>query len=331
MIKINWYLVIVLLLLADNAYAKRVTQQEWQCSVDLGQGRTGDLFLIRAEGEVKGGVRVASDTEPLNHRIVGVWENKNLFITRLSDNSREYAMAAIMLFNGRKKILMGGRYGTVYQHTWSGDCEFVSEKEIEVSDDDTVGTTTDEPQQLVRPSLRAKVTPNRPTTKDRVEVSATASHPRGIKSVSIFINDELVKTCRSQSCKKSWPSLREGTYSWHVEAVSNTGTKNGQRPRDLVVRKAPAVGRCSIKGKAKGRSADSANLYAVNVYGPNNSNNFKESKRFSNGRYQINNLSEGVYQLFVDTRMDLPIRVSPNPTRVRCGKSGVVTRNFEFR
>jgi len=60
MIKTKWYLAFVLLLslLINNALAKQITQNEWDCSIDLENGDVGTLFLVQTENKVKGGIKV---------------------------------------------------------------------------------------------------------------------------------------------------------------------------------------------------------------------------------------------------------------------------------
>jgi len=334
MIKTKWYLAFVLLLslLINNALAKQITQNEWDCSIDLENGDVGTLFLVQTENKVKGGIKVFRNTDSLLYDVKGIWAGRSLSINRAAGSARKYAMDAIMIRSSRKRLHLGGRFGLDYRGIWSGECLLTSSKNIQVPGRDTnVEATPDKPQIKAGPSTSVRATPYNPTTNDSVKFSATASHPDGVKSISIILDDRVIKTCRSRRCSIVTRPLSKGKHIWRVEAVSRSGFKNPKYSKDLIVKKALEVGQCLIKGKASGRPVSVTNNFSVHAYGPNNDSKFRVSARIKNGRYQLKKLPEGNYRLFVDERGDSPIRVSPSPITVRCSKSGTVTQNFEFQ
>jgi hypothetical protein len=320
----------------SSASARLVTQQEWQCDVDLHQGDSGVLFLIRAEGKVKGGIKIDSNTTPMNHRIGGTWKDGLLNLNRLFRSDVDYAMAATMQRTEKKLVQLGGRYGLAFKGVWSGECKFISERKIQVADSDTDSEPKpDKPVVKAGPSTNVKALPYKPTTKDRIKFSATASHPDGVRSISFILDGQVIKTCRRNRCNASSPPLSAGKHIWRVDAVSKSGFKNPRYPSEMIVKTAPpVVGRCTIMGKATGRSSDIARIFSVSAYGPNNDTKFVASSRFKNGRYELKGLKPGQYKLFADTRADTAIGVHPSQVTVRCRKQKAVERvhkNFEFR
>jgi len=321
----------------QNAHAERVTQQEWQCEVDFHYGDSGVLFLTRVKNKVKGGIKIESDITPLNHRVSGSWNGRALALNRTSAKAPKYAMAAVIVPIGRKKARLGGRFGLAYQETWSGECELLSKKKIELSgpDNDDTETTTDKPVVKAGPSTSVKALPYQPTTKDRIKFSATASHPDGVRSISFILNGRVIKTCRRSRCEASSPPLSAGKHIWRVKALSKSGYENPKYPKELIVKAAPqAPGKCSIHGKATGRSSDIARIFFVSAYGPNSEQKFAATAPFRDGRFELKGLQPGRYKLYLDTRADTPIGVYPSQVTVRCRRSNTAIRvheNFEFR
>ncbi|MBL4671166.1 MAG: hypothetical protein JKX81_02810, partial [Arenicella sp.] len=319
-----------------SVFAKSVSQQEWQCNVDLHQGDRGVLFLIRAGSKISGGIKIASNTAPMNHRITGSWVGSSLKLKRLLSNDVDYAMVAIMQRTDKKIVQLGGRYGLNYKGVWSGECRFISEKKIQVTD--PVRNTEPKPDRPITnagPSTNVKALPYKPTTKDRIKFSATASHPDGVRSISFVLDGRVIKTCRRSRCNATSPPLSPGKHIWRVDAVSKSGYRNPKYTSELIVKMASQLkGQCTIKGKATGRSSDIARIFSVSAYGPNNDRLFVKSSRFKDGRFELKNLQPGNYKLFVDTRADTPIGAHPSQATVRCRRSNGAVRvhkDFEFR
>ena len=327
-------LLLILSVFGSTVSAKQVTQQDWKCDVDLHQGESGVLYISRAEGKVKGGIRTDGDTATLNHRFTGTWEGRSLHLNLNSSRDDKFAMAAVMVRTGKKRIQLGGRYGLAFKGFWSAECEFLAEKKIHVSEENTE-PRPDKPIVKAGPSTNVKALPYKPTTKDRIKFSATASHPDGVRSISFVLDGRVIKTCRRSRCEVSSRPLSAGKHIWRVDAVSKSGYKNPKYPKEMIVKPAPqAAGRCSIVGKATGRSADVARVFFVSAYGPDNETKLAKTSSFENGSFELKGLQPGKYRLYVDTRADTAIGVSPSQVTVRCRKSNAAVRvhkNFEFR
>jgi hypothetical protein len=245
-------------------------------------------------------------------------------------------MAAIMVRTGKQNIQLGGRFGLGYKGVWSAECEFVSEKQVNVPDsDENSEPKPDKPIVKAGPSTNVKALPYKPTTKDRINFSATAAHSDGVRSISIILDGRVLKTCQRSRCRVSSPPLSAGKHIWRVDAVSKSGYKNPKYPSELIVKMAPkVVGRCTIKGNATGRSSEISRIFSVSAYGPDDDNKFVASSRFKDGRFELKGLQPGKYKLRVDTRADTAIGAHPSQVTVRCRKSNAAVRvntNFEFR
>ncbi len=329
---VNGFAILILglavLFAASPAEAKRVSIQDWQCEFQIEPGVDGVLFMSRSQGKVRGGIKSTGGESDLNHRIEGTWVKRELNINRQFEPDDEFALSAIIIRTSKTAAVMAGRYGESYASVVVGDCEFLDERFIEVPDEKP---ETEKPVSRAGPSTTTKMLPYKPTTADRPEFSVTASHSDGVRSISIVLDGRVVKRCNSSSCKYRAPRLSAGKHVWRADAVSKSGYQNPKYPKEFNVSKVAQTGRCSIKGRATGGKADMSRIFVVNLFGPDNNNNFRASARFTNGSYQFNRLPAGRYQMVVDTRADTPVGASPSPTTVRCDSTGTVRRNFRFR
>ncbi len=181
------------------------------------------------------------------------------------------------------------------------------------------------------PALNTRIQPYHPTSQDRIRFITEASHPSGVESITIFINNRSVKTCNRDQCEYVGGPYPARKIIWRVSAKSrNGGVTYGY---DKTVEIAPlATGKCSISGKAYGPGAGSAQAFFVSLYGPDNFELHRKTTPFDkNGQYRFTGLPDGRYMLRVDTRADIGIGSHPSSKTVKCRGKAIVNVNFELR
>jgi len=240
-------------------------------------------------------------------------------------------MTGVAVALGTKKMNIGGRYSAGYQGVWSANCDLVSESSSTQRTESEMFTNT-------------KVTPDMPTDKQKVTFSVSASHPDGIKQLSIFLGSEEIHTCTTDECEFSYGPFSKGIYSWRVEGLSNSGSKSietnrlvvqntkgkSKKSSQLVVGSQKAKNNCQISGRATGAYGPLAEIYSVKLYGPNTTTLLKSSSNFINGAYQFTNLPAGQYQLIVDTKGDQQVITVPNRKFLNCKPQSVLTQDISF-
>lgn len=112
--------------------------------------------------------------------------------------------------------------------------------------------------------------------------------------------------------------------------VSKTEMKPQTRTPE---RPAATTGKCSISGKIYGPGVESARIFFVILYGPDNLSLYRETKRFDReGGYTFPGLPAGKYKLVVDSRSDTAIGPHPASRIVHCTGDGAVNNiNFELK
>lgn len=181
------------------------------------------------------------------------------------------------------------------------------------------------------PSLALKVQPYHPTSQDKVRFKVKASHRSGVESISIYIDNRLVKTCRSGECEYVGGPFRAGEIVWRASAKGRDGGINYGHNNTVTITPLEA-GTCSISGKAYGSGANAARVFIVSLYGPNDLNRFRESKPFDgSGNYSFQGLPKGRYKLVVDTKADTYIGPHPSSRIVQCQGGPVQNINFELK
>ncbi len=320
----KFLLLVTVMAVSSQVYAQsQSATQNWECALDLHQGDTGTLSLMRSGDSLQGEIRLERNDSVFESMVNGSWRDDTIHLTRLSGTESSEAMSGVVVALGTQKINIGGRFATDYQGVWSADCDLVSES--------SVAQDVREQSADVQPSTSSRIRPNSPNSQDRITFSALASHPEGIEKVSFFLGKNEIHSCDNSRCEFSYGPLAEGIYSWRVDAVSKSGITNTEDINRLVVKDVAEVNNCTISGHATGQSAALADIYLVKLYGPNNANALKATSGFNGGGYQFSNLPAGDYRLLIDTLADQEILASPANTTVSCRSQSVLTQDIEFR
>jgi len=321
-----------LLIFSSQSFVQAQSADQWECALDLHQGDKGTLTLNRSGDDLDGIIRFSRNGNEFESEVSGSWNAGKIDLTRLLDADSTELMTGIAVALGTKKMNIGGRYSAGFQGVWSANCDLVSESSGSESVDSETFTST-------------KVSPESPTSKQKVTFSVSASHPEGIKQVSIFLGNEEIHTCTSEECEFSYGPFSKGIYSWRVEALSNSGAKSvemdriavkssnskSQKSKQLTVSsQKKVVNDCSISGRATGAYGPLAEIYSVKLYGPDTTNLLKASSGFVNGVYQFKNLPAGQYQLTVDTKGDQEVSVFPDNQVLNCKSKSTLTQDISF-
>ena len=317
-----------LAILSSHAQAQS-GNQSWECALDLHQGDKGTLTLNREEDNLDGVIRFSRNDNVFESTVSGTWNTNRIDLTRLLDAGSTELMAGVVVALGTKKMNIGGRYSDGYQGVWSANCDLVSEVSHTKSAEDIESEVFTE----------TKVTPEMPTDKQKVTFSISASHSDGIKQLSVFLGSEEIHTCAADKCEFSYGPFSKGIYSWRVEGLSNSDAKSIETGR-LIVKSSKRVAqlkassekqrRCQISGRATGAFAPLAETYSVKLYGPDTTTVLKASSNFIGGVYQFANLSEGEYQLIVDTKGDQDITAFPASNILNCKSESNLTQDISF-
>jgi len=303
--------------------------QNWECALDLHQGDKGTLTLNKNGDSLDGVIRFSRNDNVFESEVSGDWNAGKIDLTRLLGAGSTELMTGVAVALGTKKMNIGGRYSAGYQGVWSANCDLVSESNNTKSVEGEVFTET-------------KVTPEIPTNKEKVTFDVSASHPDGIKQISIFLGSEEIHTCTTDECEFSYGPLSKGIYSWRVESLSNSGSKSMETDRlviqstkskksnQLVASSQKKQNKCKISGRATGAYGPLAEIYSVKLYGPDTTTLLKASSNFVGGVYQFVNLPAGQYQLIVDTKGDREVVVVPNSKILNCESQSTLTQDIGF-
>ena len=129
------------------------------------------------------------------------------------------------------------------------------------------------------PALTTKIQPYHPTSQDKIRFTAKARHSSGVESVTIFINNRIVKTCSRDRCEYVGGPYNAGKIVWRVSAKSRDGgvTYGYDKTIEIV---SLETGTCSISGKVYGSGVGSTQVFFVALYGPNDFTLHRETKHF---------------------------------------------------
>ena len=300
--------------------------QLWECALDLHQGDKGTLSLDKEGDGVDGFIRFSRNDNVFESAVTGKWSANEIQLTRLLDAGSTELMTGIAVALGTKKMNIGGRYAADYQGVWSADCDLVSESNVTDKVESQVFTTT-------------KVTPEMLTDKQKATFNISASHPAGVKQLSIFLGSKEIHTCAADKCEFSYGPFSKGIYSWRVEGISNSDSKSIEMGRIIVqggkssgqlTASPKKVNECRISGQATGASAPLSQVYSVKLYGPDTTTLLKSTSGFVDGVYQFRNLPAGQYQLIVDTKGDHDITAFPASTTLNCKSQSTLTQDISF-
>jgi hypothetical protein len=305
--------------------------QQWECAVNLQQGDTGTMSLSRDGDQVEGSITTVRNSNEFNSEIGGRWSDKVINLKRLLDSNSSEPMAGIVVTLGTEKVKIGGRFSSEYQGVWSADCDLVSSssvtKERTNANESTDVAESSVPNPLV-PSITSRVSPSKPSSKDKIKLSARASHPDGIASIAFFIGGKKVHTCDDAACEFDYGRLKKGKYNWYAKATSKSGSSNDRVDNELIV-SSPLASTCNFRGFATGPAANLSLSYRVNLRG--NGTEHSKSVAFKDLKYVITGVPKGNYTLTVDTQADPSVLWSPRSASVTCGSQSEVRQNFDFR
>lgn len=295
--------------------------ETWECALDLQQGDKGSLSLQRTEDDVTGIIRFDRNGSQFEQEVEGRWSGREIDLTRLVDASSSQAMHAIAVRIGTKQIKMGGRFGDGLTGVWSADCALLGSPTTQpVSKDNSVANEN-------LPSISMQASPFRPSSKEKIEFASTASHPDGIRSVALFLNDREINNCDGNSCSHTHKPLADGIYNWHVIAISKSGVQNTKNPKTLVVKSGRKnTGVCSINGLATGAAVAQSTTVTVQLSGSGKS----RSTRFDAGVYAFNNVPAGKYELSLDISTESGLLANPTTTTINCAAGQTIQQNFEM-
>ena len=295
--------------------------QQWECALDLHQGDKGTLSLNRARDTVEGIIRINRNDSVFESEVEGDWFDNYLNMERIFESDENEPMSGLILALKSDRMKIGGRFSTEFQGVWSADCDLVSTINLAADNIDSGPFP---------PSTSTRVSPSDPSTKDKLKFSAVATHPEGIKSITFYVNNKNIKSCESSACEVDYGPLSAGSYTWRVEAVSESGIKSAESIDEFVVIDNQAKGTCTIQGAAIGYAADRASDFSIKLYGPNNKRIFRESTKFSNERYKFSQLPEGSYQIKIDMGDDQSVISTPSIATVTCTEKATINQSFDL-
>lgn len=102
---------------ADSADVGR-----WKCSLDLHQGDTGSLTLIRKGVAISGSTWISRGSQ--EHEISGSWRGDSIRFRRtLSPATTHQDFVGVAAAAGDGSVRMAGRFAAGFRGIWSADCE----------------------------------------------------------------------------------------------------------------------------------------------------------------------------------------------------------------
>ena len=323
---------LAVLLISSYCFSSQAQTQteQWECAVNLQQGDTGTMSLSKDGDQVEGSITTVRNSNDFKSELSGRWSDNIINLTRLLDANSNEPMAGIVVTLGTEKIKIGGRFSSDYQGVWSADCNLVSSSSVtdeESATDAPDGTSTPNP---VVPSITSRVSPGKPSSKDKIKLSARASHPDGIASIVFFVGGKKVHSCDSAACEFEYGRLKKGKYNWYVQATSKSGSSNDKVNNEFVVGSVNAS-TCNFRGFATGPAANLSLSYRVSLVGTGERSKYRNSTEFKELKYVFTDVPKGEYMLTVDTQADPSVLWSPRSASVKCGSQAEVRQNFDFR
>lgn len=305
--------------------------QQWECAVNLQQGDTGTMSLSKDGDQVEGSITTVRNSNNFSSELSGRWSDNAINLKRLLDANSNEPMAGIVVTLGTKKVKIGGRFSSEYQGVWSADCDLVSSSATK--EDSVTGTSdgaTSSTLNTVVPSITSRVSPSKPSSKDKIKLSAQASHPDGIASIVFFVGGKKVHSCDSAACEFDYGRLKKGKYNWYAQATSKSGASNDKINNELVVGSAIA-NTCNFRGFATGPAANLSLSYRVSLAGTDERSKYRNSAEFIDLKYLFTDVPKGEYMLTIDTQADPSVLWSPRSATIKCGSQAEVRQNFDFR
>lgn len=305
--------------------------QQWECAVNLQQGDTGTMSLSKVGDKVKGLITTIRNKNKFSSDLNGSWSDNVINLKRLLDANSNEPMAGIVVTLGTEKVKIGGRFSTEYQGVWSADCDLVSSSSVRVTGktNDSADNAANSTKSSVAPSITSRVSPSKPNSRDRIKLSARASHPDGIETLAFFIGDKKVHTCNGAACDFDYGRLKKGKYSWYAQATSKSGVSNDKRVNQLIVSSASGSA-CNFKGFATGPSASLSISYRVILVGKGERSGYRNSAEFADLQYTIKGVPKGEYTITVDALADPSVLWSPKTASIKCGSKTDVRQDFDF-
>ena len=299
--------------------------ENWACALNLHQGDTGTLSLIRLNNNVDGVIKINRNNSVLESEVNGSWVGNSIDLKRLLGSNSNESMIGTVVTLGTAKVNIGGRFSDGFQGVWSANCDLIAGG----ASNNTSLTTN--PVTEVQPSTSSRISPNTPNQEDRITFSAVATHPEGVESIDIFLGNQNIHSCEGSSCNFTYGPLSPGNYTWRVDATSTNGVKSSESVNEFVISENVVSNSCTISGTATGFAATQSSFYLVNLYGPNNDNLFREAVSFTDSQYEFTDLPSGRYLLSVDTRVDESVLASPSSITINCQRQSNLTQDFSFR
>ncbi len=297
--------------------------QSWECALDLQQGDRGSLSLNRDNQSVKGEIVINRNDKRFAQDVEGRWVGKEIELTRFTTANSSQMMHGIAIKVGAEQVRIGGRFGDGLSGVWSADCDLATSESITPASAES--QKEDSKQGSIVPSTSMQTIPFRPSDRDAVEFVAKASHPDGIKSMSIFVDKKRIKQCDSNECRAKSGPLSIGKHNWYVIAESNSGVSNEVSTNQLIVT-GVGVSTCNIGGLATGSAVAQSATARVMLTGDRE----RLEQRFDAGVYTFKNLSPGAYVLEIVSTGNAGLLISPLRKELRCGAGQTVRQNFEF-
>jgi hypothetical protein len=285
-----------------------IVTETWEGDIDLHQGDRGTVSFTRAGSAIAGRIRVLRTRSEQEHSIDGTWSGDQVRFTR------HLSATSIQPFEGTASqdapdhVSMSGRFAANLAGAWSAECR-------------RTGSSS-----RPGPNLSIRITPYRPTERDRITFSAVAQPSSGVRDVTHIINGKPVRTCAGDRCVHEAGPFPAGTISWRVSARANDGGEQEGRENQVVI--APvSAGSC----RATGRQAKRAPVFFVVVSSSDDQRRTIGSKPFTTaGTAEFDDLPEGRLHLRVDTRADVAVRVRPSSRDVTCRAGQLAEAVFEF-
>lgn len=299
--------------------------QSWECALDLQQGDRGSLSLNRDNESVKGEIVINRNDKRFAQDVEGRWLGKEIELTRFTAANSSQKMHGIAIKVGAEQVKIGGRFGDGLSGVWSADCDLAPGATITSASVEPEPEKESSKEGSIAPSTSMQTIPFRPSDRDAVEFVAKASHPDGIKSMSIFVDKKRLKQCASNECRATSGPLSVGKHDWYVIAESNSGVSNEVSTNQLIVT-GVGVSTCNIGGLATGSAVAQSATARVLLTGGRE----RLEQRFDAGVYTFKNLQPGAYVLEIVSAGNAGLLISPLRKELRCGAGQTVRQNFEF-
>ncbi len=303
--------------------------ESWRCKLNLHQGDVGELQFARDGGRIAGVILIGDDDrrDGPGYRINGTWNGESVQFRRLLNGGTYQDFKGVAILIDTQVARLAGRFASGFRGLWSADCKSSAQPEQIRPAEPPTPPPAPTPG---GPSMNTRIQPYEPTTSDRVQFIANASHSSGVRDIQIVVNGRVRKTCATNDCVYRGGPYPAGTLRWHYIARSRNGGVTQTRTREIRIPQTIAQGNCRISGRATGSRADSSSVFFVAIQGTGANSRFVDSTPFRGGAYSFTGLPEGRYTVSSDSRGDTPVSVSPRSRTVNCTGTGPRNVNFAF-